>query len=140
MTITRRRFKGKYRITSDRLRGWDYGSPGYYFITLCTKNRVPWFGIIRQDQLILSRAGEMAAQELIRIPQIRPSIKLDAWVVMPNHIHAVIVMGENSRVEEETAEVNVDMSGLCVETPRWGASTQSRNWKKGTLGGDYQPV
>jgi len=112
------KFKGKFRIPSNRLKGWDYGMPGFYFVTICTQNKEPWFGEIRGDQMILSPAGEIVTGELEKTPHIRPDIRLEAWVVMPNHIHAIIVVDE--------------IPG--VETPRRGVSTNKKNWRPGTLG------
>jgi len=108
------KFKGKYRIESNRLLGWDYGTPGYYFVTICTQDQVRWFGEVNGDRLIPTAIGEIAAQELDKTPHIRPNIDLDAWVVMPNHVHAIFVI-------------------LDVETPRRGVSTTG-NWRPGTLG------
>ena len=87
------KFKAKYRIASNRLPEWDYGTPGYYFITNCTQNRIPWFGEIDNDHMILSLAGEIAIQELVKTEHIRPNVNIDTWVIMPNHIHAIISIG-----------------------------------------------
>jgi putative transposase len=116
MAVENLKFKGKYRIPSSRLVGWDYGSPGYYFITLCTKNHDQWFGEVRGERVILSNPGKIAMECLEKIPIIHPAINLDTWVVMPNHVHAIII-------REET-----------VETPHWGVSTTGRNWRSGVLG------
>ncbi len=112
------RFRGKYRVKSTRYKGWDYGSPGYYFITLCTKNRIPWFGWVNADQMTFSAIGKIAAQNLEKIPIIHHNTRLDTWIVMPSHIHAVIVIDEVP-----------DMA----KTPHWGVSTE-KNWRTGTLG------
>jgi putative transposase len=103
------------------MQGWDYGLPGYYFITICTQNRILWFGEIYAGEIILSSAGKIAANELQNTTKIRPNVNLDAWIVMPNHVHAIIV--------------------LTVETPRRGVSSNPRravstqiNWRPGTLG------
>ena len=123
------KFKGKYRIESARLKGWDYAATGYYFVTICTHNRLPNFGEIKQNQMILSPAGEIAAKELEKTPQIRPNAALDAWVVMPNHIHAIIIL---------TGTPYGGTSDIVVETPRRGVSTDDvptiKPWKPGTLG------
>ncbi len=92
MTISSPKFKGKYRIESDRLKGWDYGSHGYYFVTICTKNMAHWLGEVSADQIVLSDVGEIVAEELEKTAHVRPSVRLDMWVVMPNHVHAIIVI------------------------------------------------
>jgi putative transposase len=119
MTISPQKYKKKYRIASNRLKEWDYRTPGYYFVTICTKNRIPWFGNIDKDQMILSPIGGTIVQELQKTAHIRPNISIDTWIVMPNHIHTIIVIDEIPRV--------------AVETPRRGVSTKA-NWKPGTLG------
>ncbi len=98
MSIPPPKFKGKYRIPSNRLQEWDYGTTGYYFVTICTQNRKSWFGEIDGDHMILSPIGEIAMQNLERIPHIYPYIDLDVWVVMPNHIHAIIIIGEKAKL------------------------------------------
>lgn len=118
MPVPNHKFKGKYRIESNRMKGWDYGSPGYYFITICTKDRIPWFGQVKGDQIIFTKIGKIAVEYLEKIPEIRVRVNLDAWVVMPNHVHAIIV---------------IDEGPMTVEIPWWGISTKS-NWKTGALG------
>ena len=110
MVLTRSKYKAKYRIASDRLKDWDYGAAGDYFVTICTKSRIPWLGEIRHDQFVASQAGEIAVQELTRISQIHPRIDIDSWVVMPNHVHAIIVI--NAPEEDvETPQRDVSTKG-----------------------------
>ena len=127
------KFKDKYRIGSDRLHGWDYGTPGYYFVTICTQNRVQWFGEVNGNQLILSTIGEIAMHELDKTPHIRTNVCLDAWVVMPNHIHAILVILEGFGERAQMPRPTVETPRPTVETPRRGVST-IRNWRPGTLG------
>lgn len=100
-------YKNKYRIESARLKGWDYSSPGYYFITIVTKNREHWFGQIVDGKMNLSEIGEIAEQYWAEIPCHFPFVKLDEYIVMPNHIHGIIII-ENT--------VNHDKSVESVET------------------------
>lgn len=87
-------YKNKYRIESSRLRGYDYSQPGSYFITICTRNRIPFFGEIDNDKMILSEIGRIVKEEWFATPKIRPNmnIEMDAFVIMPNHIHGIIVI------------------------------------------------
>ncbi len=101
------KYKNIYRISSIRLKGWDYASPGYYFVTICTKNRVPWFGKIVFGEIILSRRGEIAIEELDKTGISRPYVEIDAKVIMPNHIHAIIVIREIAQASVETFRRNV---------------------------------
>jgi len=86
MKVTSQKFKDKFRIPSNRLNGWDYSTPGYYFVTICTKDKKPWFGEIIEEQMILSPAGEIIEQEMENTARIRTNACIDPWVIMPNHI------------------------------------------------------
>jgi putative transposase len=88
-------FKGKYRVESTRLRGWDYASAGWYFVTVCTRGRECFFGNVVDREMRLSPIGEIVAAEWQKTAEIRPNVKIDAWVVMPNHIHGIIVTQNN---------------------------------------------
>lgn len=83
-------FKNKYRVESARLRGYDYASPGLYFITICTKNRESLFGDVVNGEMDLSPIGDIVADEWQKTPRVRANVQLDAWVVMPNHLHGII--------------------------------------------------
>ncbi|MFC1562531.1 hypothetical protein ACFL4Z_00595 [candidate division KSB1 bacterium] len=52
------RFRGKYRIETARLKNWDYGSRGYYFVTICVKNRECFFGNVDDNKMILSEIAK----------------------------------------------------------------------------------
>jgi putative transposase len=75
---------------SIRLKGFDYSSPGKYFVTICTLNRESLFGEIREGKMILSAAGEIVSREWQHTPMVRSRIELGAFVIMPNHLHGII--------------------------------------------------
>jgi putative transposase len=79
---------------SHRLRGHDYTSPGSYFVTLCVENRECLFGDIVDGIMRLNAFGRIVHDEWFITAVIRPEISLDAFVVMPNHIHGIIVIHE----------------------------------------------
>lgn len=85
----------KHHRRSIRLKGYDYSSPGAYFITICTKNRKCLFGKIVNGQMILNEYGEMAKNFWVEIPSHFPHAKLDEFIVMPNHIHGIIIINKN---------------------------------------------
>ncbi|SRR5579884_170329 len=91
-------YKNKYRIGSTRLKDWDYSSNGYYFVTICTKNRECFFGNIVDGKMILSEIGKIVLKEWQRTEQIRKNVRLDEWIIMPNHIHGIVVI-DNGNVE-----------------------------------------
>jgi putative transposase len=135
-------FRNRYLISSSRLKVWDYASPGYYFVTICTKNRQFWFGEVRNSEISLSAVGRIVVEELLKTPQIRPNVDLDAWVVMPNHMHVIFVIKSNAVVVVETPRWGVSTTtdgGVSTTTDR-GVSTTASQWKPGTLGGDREPI
>jgi Transposase and inactivated derivatives len=90
-------YKGKYRIESTRLKEWDYSSSGFYFVTICTKSQECFLGSIVDGKVVLSGIGEIVAKEWQRTEQIRKDVKLDEWVVMPNHVHGIIVIRNDDK-------------------------------------------
>src|SRR5919202_65577 len=81
-----------YHRRSIRLRGYDYSLAGAYFITICTQDKVPFFGDVADEQLQLNDAGLMVQTSWERLPYRFPYIELDAGVVMPNHFHAILAI------------------------------------------------
>ena len=73
---------------SPRLPNYDYSSTNYYFITICTHEKKCFFGNLNQ----LNALGKIAQQEIIDIPQHYTGVSVDCYVVMPNHIHAIITL------------------------------------------------
>jgi len=86
------KFHNKYRISSTRLQNWDYGWNASYFITICVKNRKHFFGEILDGEMQLSDIGEYANQFWNEITNHFPFVTLDAFVVMPNHIHGIVII------------------------------------------------
>src|SRR5712691_4855257 len=87
-------YRNTYRIESTRFRDWDYRSPGWYFVTVCTQNRACFFGGIMKGNLKLSPAGQIADSELQNISFHYSNVRLDSAIVMPNHVHAIIVIDD----------------------------------------------
>lgn len=85
-------FKNKYRIKSARLKYWDYSNDGYYFVTFCVKNHECVLGKIVNDKMILNKYGKIIYQEIINTSKIRKNVIIDEFVVMPNHIHLILII------------------------------------------------
>jgi REP element-mobilizing transposase RayT len=83
------------------LKGYDYGQTGAYFVTICSQNRDCLFGEILGGQMQLNKYGGIVKDEWQRSEQIREEIKLDEFVVMPNHLHGIVfienTVGANGR-------------------------------------------
>jgi REP element-mobilizing transposase RayT len=86
------KFKNTYRIASARRQKWDYRWDASYFITICTKNRAHYFGEINDGKMELSHLGILADVFWNEITNHAKSVKLDEFVVMPNHIHGILIL------------------------------------------------
>jgi REP element-mobilizing transposase RayT len=85
-------FRNKYRVESARKPYWDYTLPGWYFVTICTQNRRPYFGRVVREAMNLSVLGEYASQCWQEIPTHHVNVAIDEFIVMPNHVHGIIVI------------------------------------------------
>jgi REP element-mobilizing transposase RayT len=77
---------------SIRLKDYDYSQTGGYFVTICTKNRQCVFGEIIEGQMVLNDAGWMVQRVWDEIPGNYPGIETDVFIVMPDHIHGIIII------------------------------------------------
>ncbi len=87
-------YRNKYRVESNRLRFWNYSSPASYFITVCVENREHLLGHIENGKMILSCSGKIVAGYFRQIPTYHKRVILDEWVIMPNHFHCIITLGD----------------------------------------------
>jgi putative transposase len=156
-----KKFQNKYRIPSARLQNWDYGENGAYFITICTKNMVHYFGNV-ETQLIasvqdanddakcemqLNELGEIAHRNWENIPNQFPYIELGSFQIMPNHMHGILIIAKTRLIasnDDDTVETRLIASNDddTVET-RLIASVQSQNEnenEKGGFAGDKNPM
>lgn len=83
----------KHHRRSIRLKGFDYRQSGAYFVTICTQNRACFFGAVADGEMLLNNAGEIVKATWKELPARFPSLGLDAFVAMPNHIHGIIMVG-----------------------------------------------
>ena len=81
----------RHHRRSIRLKGYDYSLAGAYFVTISTQDRVCVFGDVMAGVMRLNEAGRMVSTEWGALPARFPGVDLDAFVVMPNHIHGIIV-------------------------------------------------
>ena len=134
------KWAGRYRIKSARLQGYDYSGDGLYFVTICTDNRELFFGDVKNNKMILNDVGQIVANEWRKTEIIRPDVFLDEWVIMPNHLHGILIIdnggittdvgntpsaGNGTDVTNETFVGNTPDVGNApsVETPWQGVST-----------------
>ncbi len=88
---------------SIRLPGYDYSKNGAYFVTICTQNRECLFGTIVDGEMQLNQFGKIAADTWNWLRNQYNYVVLDQWVVMPNHLHGIIVINNDCRGGSRTA-------------------------------------
>jgi REP element-mobilizing transposase RayT len=101
------KYQNKYRIPTARLQGYDYGQNGAYFITICTKNRIHYFGEMIQStgdvetqnfaSLQMTPIGVVSNEYWEKIPEHFPFVVVDEFVVMPNHVHGILVISKETQ-------------------------------------------
>jgi putative transposase len=97
----------KHHRRSVRLQGHDYAQPGAYFVTICTRDRECLFGHAVNGEMHSNDAGEIARRCWEDIPHHLPLVELDAFVVMPNHVHGMVVIREPCRGEASAVTIHV---------------------------------
>ena len=110
-----------HRRRSIRLDGYDYSQEGLYFVTLCTRDRAALFGRITGGRMELNRAGEIAAASWVWLSRRYTRIELDEYVVMPNHLHGIVVIAR----EIESAPVKSHNVVVSQGANKKGASRRA---------------
>ena len=90
------KYKNKYRIPSARAQWWDYRWDAAYFLTVNTRGRRHFFGEVHDGSMILSNVGRIADICWLDIPNHAANIELGEYVVMPNHVHGIIILRGNA--------------------------------------------
>ncbi len=131
------KFRERYHIGTNRCPGHDYSAPGIYFITICTRKKLPYFGEIVNYEMLLSGTGILVRNFWLVIPDHFPNVKLDEYVIMPDHLHGIIII---------KSEIGVKSKCNIVEMPNLGVSTEgieqvgklknigNPNWKSNSIG------
>jgi len=124
------KFRNKYRVRTTRLNGYDYTRDGAYFITVCTRKHICYFGDIVVDKMILSETGEIVYKNWIEIQNHFHNIYLDEFVIMPDHLHGIIIIKSTTDfLSVETPNLGVSLvlpnKTENSETPRLGVSTSA---------------
>jgi len=83
------------RKNSLRLTGYDYGSSGIYFVTLCTQQRRRILSSVKDGKVELSKLGELVSRNWLSLPEWFSHLELDHFVIMPDHFHALIQLTDN---------------------------------------------
>ena len=120
------KFKNKYRNESIRLQNWDYRRAGAYFITICTENREHYFGEIENGKMKLSHLGVIADIFWHEIPARKPFVKLGEYVIMPNHIHGILIVDDHDSQTDVVVPVGTLHATSLREQPTTKNETMSK--------------
>jgi putative transposase len=108
----------KHKRKSIRLSEYDYSFPNWYFITICAHERRYLFGKINNGKMILNKFGNEVEEEWIQTKEIRKYVDLDYYVIMPNHLHGIIIIEQS--IENGRGKLNSpakDKSGRIQYVP-----------------------
>lgn len=117
------------RRNSLRYAGYDYGQPGAAFVTICTSGRQPLLGLVQNGQMAHSQAGQVAVARWQAIPKRFAAVDIDAFVVMPDHIHGIVFTGTNP---DEAA-----LSTAVGDVVRWFKSAVQADYRHGVAHRDW---
>ena len=92
------KYRGKYRIKSNRCANWDYNSNGRYFVTVNTHNRECHFGTVINKRMELNQIGNFVFRCWMEIPLHHENVNIGAFCIMPNHIHGIIILHEREAI------------------------------------------
>ncbi len=111
------KYKNKYRIPSARLQNWDYRCSGVYFITICTAEKRCYFGEIENGKMLLSPVGIIADILWCEIKNHHKGVSLGEFVVIPNHIHGIIIL-DNEGVVNVSEDKEEEVSQYSKISPK----------------------
>lgn len=121
------KFQNKYRISSSRLKNWDYGKNGAYFITICTGNKKHFFGEIivvdNKNEMQFNEIGKLANQFWSEIPKHFPFVELGNFQVMPNHIHGILIIDRKNIIDDVVETLHCNDSTNDEKTLHCNVST-----------------
>ena len=123
-------YKNKYKTNTIRLKNWDYSKDAFYFITICTKNKQNLFGKIENDEMVLNSFGEIIKKYWFEIPKHFENVRLDEFIVMPNHVHGILIIddgngGGNGGGTKNNAKMETQQ--CCVSTNKIDEKIQKSN-------------
>ncbi|MCK5412815.1 MAG: transposase [Candidatus Pacebacteria bacterium] len=119
-----RLYKNKFKTESTRLKKWDYSQNGFYFVTICTNNHQLFFGDVKKSEsehcpifeMKKSPIGKIAEKYWLEIPKHFSNVKLDVFVIMPNHLHGVIEICDDIVIDKNKPCKHVETQQCCVST------------------------
>ena len=112
----------------NRMANYDYSTPGYYFVTICTKGMLEYFGRVQNGKIELNDAGRIVQKCWFDLPNHYNNCELHAFVVMPNHVHGIIEIVKNGLKPFQNKQTNNVRNGL-KPFPTYGLSEIMRGFK-----------
>ena len=130
------KFQNKYRISSARLKNWDYGWNGSYFLTICTAKRRHFFGEIKNGEMHLNDAGMMADKLWGEIPGHFPFALLGEYIIMPDHVHGILMIDKPDIAGINRGNIGKD----AINRVSAGAVTVTDTENTGGITGENNPM
>ena len=130
--MNHRRNPPSNRRKSIRLKGYDYTQSGAYFVTLVMRNRLSLLGEIVSGKMLLNGIGESIRDAWEWLAKRYPYVKLDEYVVMPNHFHGIIVLTNDRQPHHHSRPMNKPLGRLMAAFKT--VSTKQTNLLQGTPG------
>ena len=132
--MTQPKFQGKYRIESTRLPDRDYAANGWYFVTICTQDCICHLGNgVVSGQVQLTPIGKIAQKFFAEIPNHSKYTHVDAYVVMPNHVHGIVVIDKPTDIaisRHKQVQADIESAFMSQISPKAGSlSTIIRSYK-----------
>ena len=118
-------FKNKYRIPSAGLPGWDYSSAGFYFVTICVKNRKCCLGKVADGKIRLSEQGKIVKKFWLDLTDNYDGCKLDEFIIMPNHLHGIVIIEDNRQLSRDSVET---IHELSLQKSAQSTDPANREW------------
>ena len=94
----------------NRLPGFDYSANHYYFITVCVNHMLPVLGKILEEKMVLNNYGNIVKEKLLDLPQKYLYVELDGFIIMPNHVHAIMIIDRTNVLTLSDIRTSHDLS------------------------------
>lgn len=133
-------FSSKYPIRkTPRLQGYDYSLEGGYFVTVCTRARRRLFGEIQNEEMNLNEAGKMIVLWWNKIPEKFKRVDLDAFVVMPDHVHGVLFLNEEKILNSSDAQEDKISRVTLFQVLQWFKTMTTNAYIRGVKENGWLP-
>ena len=110
-----------------RLQFFDYSLPGWYFVTICTKDREHFFGRIEYSKMQFSEIGKYAERLWMQTPHHIAEIVMDEFVVMPNHVHAIVIIKDGNQIPAVGDHYHLQLAKLKETFPLLDETARNKN-------------